>query len=288
MANTFPSSQQQHGQRTSREVLYQYETCLLFCSLVAKTCGGNLIHDDEDESGLIRFCIPVRAEASSQSEWVDSAVVSNGNGNSSSSSGQHEVKRSLQKIDRAVIEELCVFSHHRSLTELTVQALQSIVAPEDYDDIPVFEQLNMADMYIHRIVIVTSLHACMELRNKGYRGYIVLLSDRLAYLDDGDGALYDYVLSISSSESQLEGLSIWLNSMFSVQQPSSFRSIREEEIGSPYDGEGVIAMAAMVLAMENNVPNLVDRHHSRYSLSIMWWSVFQSIISMAQITFCFC
>eukprot|EP00981_Chlorochromonas_danica_P006447 scaffold1393_cov125-Ochromonas_danica.AAC.1 len=74
MANTFPSSQQQHEQRTSREVLYQYETCLLFCSLVAKTCGGNLIHDDEDESGLIRFCIPVRAEVSSQSEWVDSAV----------------------------------------------------------------------------------------------------------------------------------------------------------------------------------------------------------------------
>eukprot|EP00981_Chlorochromonas_danica_P010336 scaffold3136_cov239-Ochromonas_danica.AAC.1 len=77
-------------------------------------------------------------------------------------------------------------------------------------DIPIFHHLNMADLQIRSIVIVTSYAACRVLREKGYRRLIILLSERLSYLDEQERLIFNYALSWPCPLPEMKAFRNWL------------------------------------------------------------------------------
>lgn len=175
---------------TGKEALDHYQTCLMFCAQVAAACHGTFSQNAQD--GMICFRIPVEQHVGTLEPLV---VAPQG-----------------MKLTSAVVKEMCIYSADPSLSDLAVQALQSIIHVQYHEYLPVFAILNMVDMHIRSVVIVTSLQACAELRRKQYTGIIVLLSDRLGYLDKKDRILFDFALPIPPSSLELEELAKWLNS----------------------------------------------------------------------------
>lgn len=224
---------------SEKEARYHYQTSLMFCSHVVRACHGAFVHHEQD--GTIIFSLPIR-KAEKEGDHLGGSWHGNDR-----IDGANSLNIS-QKLENTVAQTLCLYSPDPSLMELTAQALRSVIDEEHYDSIPLFEQLNMADMHVRQVVIVTSLSSCMELRRKSYRGLIVLMSDRLAYLDDRDKIFYSYALSISPSPQQLQELVVWLN--VTVQEMrqeeeqedvtkgiySSFRNGRSDERKTPKDG----------------------------------------------------
>eukprot|EP01039_Chlorochromonas_danica_P007687 gene7687-8494_t len=188
---------------SEKEARYHYQTSLMFCSHLLRACHGAFAHHEQD--GTIIFSLPIR-KAEKEGDHLGGSWHGNDR-----IDGANTINIISQKLEGMVAQTLCLYSPDPSLMELTAQALRCVIDEEHYDSIPLFEQLNMADMHVRQVVFVTSLSSCMELRRKSYRGLIVLMSDRLAYLDDRDKIFYSYALSISPSPQQLQELVVWLN-----------------------------------------------------------------------------
>eukprot|EP00981_Chlorochromonas_danica_P006808 scaffold1490_cov162-Ochromonas_danica.AAC.54 len=210
------------------DLLYHYQTSLMFCRMITRSCGGSFEH--QEETGTMHFTFPCSVSDPSTNiggdatrrDTTGSGGEARGGVNGEEVGVGSERGAALHRtpsrdcLHPNVVDELCIYSRETVLSNLTSQHVLSMLSPlsdamsstsssvssavtSTMLPVPVFSQLNMADMQMHSIVMVTSISACVELRKKGYVGIIVLLSDRLAYLDDSDPlSIYDYVLSISS------------------------------------------------------------------------------------------
>eukprot|EP00981_Chlorochromonas_danica_P005903 scaffold1222_cov172-Ochromonas_danica.AAC.2 len=210
------------------DLLYHYQTSLMFCRMITRSCGGSFEH--QEETGTMHFTFPCSVSDPSTNiggdanrrDTTGSGGEAGGGVNGEEVGVGSERGAALHRtpsrdcLHPNVVDELCIYSRETVLSNLTSQHVLSMLSPlsdamsstsssassavtSTMLPVPVFSQLNMADMQMHSIVMVTSISACVELRKKGYVGIIVLLSDRLAYLDDSDPlSIYDYVLSISS------------------------------------------------------------------------------------------
>lgn len=120
-----------------------------------------------------------------------------------------ELELILPDLDEADIKTLCIYSEESHLRYFLVEVASILRNGRDID-LPIFDHLNMVDLFIRRIVIVTSLEVCRLIRRKGYEGFVVLLSDRLAYLDETQLASLDFYLSLPCSLTALSNLIKWI------------------------------------------------------------------------------
>lgn len=168
---------------------YHYKTCLMFCQHIAKACQGSFSCSPD----AIQFSLPCRLHVNESLSTRDEPDC---------------------QLTPAVLQQTCIYSADPSLSNFAINALQSIT-PMQCDPVIAFNQLNMADMFVRSVVVVTSLQACAELRAKGYVDFLVLMTDRLAYLDDKDRMLFDQALAIPYTPQQLNALTKWLNAKVS-------------------------------------------------------------------------
>eukprot|EP00981_Chlorochromonas_danica_P010338 scaffold3137_cov227-Ochromonas_danica.AAC.1 len=119
-----------------------------------------------------------------------------------------------------LVDQLCVYVDNHYLQPSIEDILDYLlVLPGDrpssvggysHRNVSIFHQLNMADLQIRSIVIVTSYAACRVLREKGYRRLIILLSERLSYLDEQEQLIFNYALSWPCPLPEMKALKTWL------------------------------------------------------------------------------
>lgn len=182
---------------------HHYQTCLMFCQQVAAACGGEFIPTVE---GGVRFTVPcVRCD---DLQTIGRLGCESIRPFSLASSNNSE--DGMPEVELAIVKQMCMYSSDLLLTRMATDALGQLLGGMK-KEVAMFDQLNMVDMMIRSVVIVTSLTTCGELRRKGFKGRIVLMSDRLAYLDDGSRAHFNYGVTLPCVLSELHALAHWLN-----------------------------------------------------------------------------
>ncbi|RYH28671.1 hypothetical protein EON65_11300 [archaeon] len=228
------------------DYIYHYQSCMMLCQEVCKCSGGEF---EVRPNGAIEFSLPCVFDLMSKGSYSNALpqqrIVSNSSKrhvfgdreqsaplSSSNTAGRTDEINHLQAttINPVALSLLCIYSASPSILLLITESLKNAVASISADSsrpttegglsvhssktfsIPIFRELNMADMHVRNVVIVSSIEDCRELRQRGYRKRVVLMSERLAYYGQLEGE-YDYAVSLPlSSNLELHRLVQWINS----------------------------------------------------------------------------
>eukprot|EP01031_Cornospumella_fuschlensis_P031812 gene31812-38462_t len=233
------------------DYMYHYQSCMMLCQEVCKCSGGEfaVLPDGMIEFSLpcvFQFSHTIPCNRVSQqrqdSGQADATIRSD---------EPLPPSQRTTTISSEALPSLCIYSPSPSILLLITESLKNAVTTSQTDSdkrrsrdrsgvadsnsfspspsgsrpstegmiavrktfpIPIFSELNMADMHVRSVVIVSSIEDCRKLRHRGYRKKVVLMSERLAYYGQLEGE-YDYAVSLPlSSALELQLLVQWINS----------------------------------------------------------------------------
>jgi hypothetical protein len=128
------------------------------------------------------------------------------------SSVQHSLDNVTDEINLKdfILKEVLVYVDDTSLEPLIRDVLHRMPGGKEMS---VYRQLNGADMKIHSVMFVQSVAACLAAKQKKYKGHLVLLSERLNYLDNNETLIFDYAVSLPCSMEDMNSLLYWLRAL---------------------------------------------------------------------------
>lgn len=241
------STQRHENHDTIDDFMYHYQSCMMLCQEVSRCCGGEF---SVLPNGAVEFSLPCHFESAPTNGGKNCAAGSKHGENGRNTTHSHnqlqtstssasaptiasaEEESSIQEstINPDVLSRICIYCPSPSILSLITENLKravSLYSPVDSRPntdgaillssgraqfpIPSFSVLNMADMHVRSVVIVSSIEDCHELRTRGYMNKVILMSERLAYYGQLGGK-YDFAVSLPlSSAQESQKLVKWIN-----------------------------------------------------------------------------
>lgn len=165
-----------------------FEAACMMCQRIVDTYGGAFLV----EANKLSFELPGKRKLIEDDNTMEMSPRASQRGN---------IPKSI--IRKYLSQQVMAYITDSTLEVLLLDSLKLLPGG---DQIALHHRINIALTKVYDVILVQSFEACKEVREKGFRGKLVLMSERLPYLDDNERMLFDVGISLPAQQSVLSDL----------------------------------------------------------------------------------
>ena len=201
--------QREHDDLSSSQGILQNRPIQVFSSSDASQTSTPIVQQSSNITTVPLQSGPIAPEPSNRPGSASNAIP-NSVGNVNQQTKLKESHR--KKLIRSILSRnVFIYLTERNAETLLMDIIQRLPGGLE---IPIYyQEIFIADLKIFQVAFVQSIDVCRELKEKDFHGLVVLISERLTYLDERDLALFHYGVPLQCPDKSLEEFCSWLLSM---------------------------------------------------------------------------